>query len=242
MKFSVLCLLSFFILVASAQAKQEDIVACIDDHPPYQYLAEVPYGTHIAALQTLAKILDRNLVYVRSPNFARCVAMLKSGEVDVVAGLNITEERKAFAFWAPFKMADELNVITKKDITIEKYDDFRGKIIGIPRGSTYFYKFDNDDTLNKVSIQSERVGFSLILKERIDLIMASQQVLDSHITDIKKAELKISPISLYELRAKETYFGFSKKHRLSLSDEEIAFKTLDAFKRGVFLLPPEAEQ
>lgn len=217
-----------------ASANEKELVACIDDHPPYQYLGDPPYGTHVAALFILADVLDRELAFIQSPNFARCVALLRAGYVDVIAGLNKTEERGNFAFYAPFKLADKLTVITREGITVNTYEDFKGKIIGIPRGSSYFYKFDNDKTLNKVSIQSERVGLSLIVKERIDLILASPGVLSLHVKDITKNELAMSAIELDQHRSKVTYFGFSKKNTLQLSEQEITAAVKEAFENGVF--------
>jgi len=225
-----------------AYAGDKDLIACIDDHPPYQYLGPEPYGSHITALKKLSKVLDRNLTYIQAPNFARCVALLESGHVDVIAGLNITEERKEFAFYAPFKLADKLTIITKKDIAINTYEDFKGKIIGVPRGSTYFFKFDNDDSLNKVSIQNERVGLSLLVKERIDLMMTNPMMLDLHLSEIQRRALRVSPMSLDNERSKETYFGFSKKHNIDLEEEQIKLLISDAFKQGVFLPEPTTAQ
>jgi polar amino acid transport system substrate-binding protein len=235
LKFTLILL--FFSASLFSEAKQLKLVACIDDHPPYQYLGENPYGTHISALKTLAKVLEKKIVLIQSPNFARCVAFLRTGYVDVVAGLNQTEERKEYAFFAPFKLADKLTVITRKDLTIDKYNDFTGKIIGIPRGATYFTKFDNDETLNKISIQNERVGLALLVKNRIDLMIANHDVLDLHFEDITKSELKASPINLDEHRTKYTYFGFSEKNNLDLSKEEITSTIKKAFEKGRFILP-----
>lgn len=222
-------------LSLSAQASENKMVACIDDHPPYQYLADEPYGSHISALKILAKLLEKELSYIQSPNFARCVALLKAGHVDVIAGLNETEKRKKFAFYAPFKLADKLTVITKKDITINDYSDFQGKIIGVPRGSTYFAKFDNDTSLKKVSIQNQRIGLSLLVTERIDLMMANSYMLNLHLPDIQKSELKISTMNFDEERAKETYFGFSKKNELGLTEEQVVKLVKQGFERGDFL-------
>ena len=226
--------LCFIVISLSSQANDEELVACIDDHPPYQYQGNPPYGTHVDALKILAQVLDKKLAYIQSPNFARCVALLKAGYVDVVAGLNVTEERNEFAFYTPFKKADKLTAITKKGISIATYDDFKGKIIGIPRGSTYFAKFDNDETLNKVPIQNERVGFLLMAKGRIDLMLANPDVLLLHVQDITKSELKTSAIELDKHRAKETYFGFSNKNELNMTEHEITSAVQIAFEQGLF--------
>ena len=233
MKKTTLLLLSLF-WASFTQAQSKALVACIDDHPPYQYLGVKPYGTHISALEVLADVLDKQLTFVQSPNFARCVAMLKKGDVDVIAGLNQTAQRDQFAVYAPFKPADELKVISKEGIIISTYNDFKGKIIGVSRGTAYFPKFDNDDTLDKISVQSDRIGFSLLLKNRIDLIMFSPEVLATFSGEISSAKLKVSPIALEGLRNTVTLFGFSKLHKLNLSNKELIDKVTNAYQAGFF--------
>lgn len=211
-----------------------ELVACIDDHPPYQILAEKPYGLHISALDVLAKELSKELAFIQAPNFARCVALLEKGKVDVIAGLTPSKERDKFAFYVPFKIADELRVISRSGINIESYDDFHGKIIGVSRGTDYFSRFDEDDRLKKIAMQSERIGFSLLLKKRIDLMMASPATIQALSKEISEANLNVSSIELEELRNKETAFGFSKAHRLGLTQEEIVTKVSSAYKKGLF--------
>ncbi|MBU2969177.1 transporter substrate-binding domain-containing protein [Pseudoalteromonas sp. C2R02] len=216
------------------QAHDENLVACIDDHPPYQYLSDKPYGTHISALETLSKVLDKHLKFEQSPNFARCILMLKKGDVDVVAGLNPTEERSEFAFYAPFKSADTMKVVSKKGISINTYSDFKDKIIGVARGTLYFPRFDNDNSLKKIAIQSSRIGFSLLLKDRIDLIMISPAMLATLTEEINNADLKVSPIALEELRNKKTFFGFSKRNKINLKHRDLINKVTTAYQQGIF--------
>lgn len=208
--------------------------ACIDDHPPYQILGDTPSGTHILALHKLAALLERNLTFIQSPNFARCVALLEKGEVDVIAALHPLPERKEFAFFAAFKPADALRVISKEGIQITSYDDFKDKIIGVSRGVRYFTRFDNDQSLKKIEIQNARIGFSLLEKKRIDLIMVSPAMLSTFSSEIDAANLKISPIALEELRSKETSFGFSKKNKLGIKEAKIKQKVNSAYQAGYF--------
>ena len=113
MQRSILLFLSL-LWASYSQAHDKNLVACIDDHPPYQYLSDKPHGIHISALEKLSNVLERHLKFEQSLNFARCVAMLKKGEVDIIAGLGKTEKRNKFAFYAPFKISDSLKVISKK--------------------------------------------------------------------------------------------------------------------------------
>jgi polar amino acid transport system substrate-binding protein len=225
-------LLLTFLLCPNAHSTE--LVACIDDHPPYQVIAEKPYGTHINALEVLADVLNKQLKFIKSPNFARCVVFLKQGQVDVIAGLNPSTERDKFSFYTPFKPADDLRVLSKEGITITKYDDLKGKIIGISRGTSYFPRFDNDNELKKITMQSDRIGFSLLLKNRVDLILVSPVMLKTLSEELNTENLKISPIKLSEMRNKETNFGFSKLHKLGLSSQEIIDKVHKAYKQGRF--------
>ena len=228
------CLILLLITTHFTQAQTQPIKACIDDHPPYQVLEPSPSGIHIDALKVLATVLNEEITFIKSPNFARCVAFLESGEVDVVAGLSPTTPRKQFAFFAPFKTADQLRVISKKQIRVTKYEDLYGKIIGVARGESYFPRFDKDTSLDKISIQNARVGFSLLLKDRIDILMVSPEKFASLSKEQDLSTLWISPISLDKARAKETFFGFSKKHKLNMSNAELIRIVDKAYKAGAF--------
>ena len=223
------------------EAKQNQLVACVDEHPPYQYIADVPYGKHITALKILAEVLGKELTFVKSPNIARCLSFLNAGHVDVIAGLNITKQRQEFTFYAPFKLADELTAISRKEIIINDYNDFKGKLIGVPRGAIYFAKFDNDDSLNKVAIQNEIVGLSMILKNRIDLILAGPDILNIDPDNKGYKMLKASKIALGEDFAKVTYFGFSIRNKLAMSQDKITSLVKDAFDKGRFKLSEQAK-
>lgn len=227
-------ILIFVSIAWISHAQSKELVACIDDHPPYQILAEKPYGLHITALEILADILNKELEFVKSPNFARCIALLKTGQVDVIAGLGESNERKKFAFFAPFKSADALRVLSTKDITINSYDDFKGKIIGVTRGTVYFPRFDQDKQLKKITIQNVRIALSMLLKGRIDMIMLSPANLQTFAKEIREAKLTVSPITLEEMRNKVTAFGFSKAHNIALSDQEILTKIDQAYRQGRF--------
>jgi len=230
---NMLLLLALFFSF-SACAKNKDLLACIDDHPPYQILGDTPRGIHISALHKLASLLERDLKFLQSPNFARCLVFLERGEVDVIAALNPLAERKEFAFFAPFKPADALRVISKDGLQISSYYDFKDKIIGVSRGVRYFNRFDNDDDLQKIEIQNVRIGFSLLQKQRIDLMMVSPAMITSFSDEINAANLKVSPIALEEMRNKQTFFGFSKKNKLGIDEAEIQKKISEAYKTGYF--------
>lgn len=227
-------LLLLLTMVWLPYAQSNEIVACIDDHPPYQVLAEKPYGLHISALEVLSDVLNKELIFITSPNFARCIALLKTGDVDVVTGVYPSAERDKFIFYAPFKSADALRVVSRDGITINQYSDFQDKIIGVARGTAYFPRFDKDTSLNKIPIQNVRVGFTLLEKGRIDLLMAGPATIKNLATEIDEADLNVSTMELEDMTNQETPFGFSKNHKLSLSTQEILERVRTAYESGKF--------
>jgi len=220
--------------MTDAQANDDEIIACIDHYPPYQVLGKVPHGIHITGLKQLAAVLSKQLVFIEAPNFARCIKMLELGQVDVIAGLNINKERKKIAFYAPFKRDDDHVFISSQNDVVKVYADLTGKIIGVPRGTTYFKKFESDKSLTKISIQNVDVGIELLLKKRIDVIITSKRTADSLLSQIIKENLVSVAIKPQADKPFMSYFGFSKRNRLNLSKEEIITLTTAAFKQGVF--------
>jgi len=226
----------FFILlnIPISQAYNEKIFTCIDHYPPYQVLGKVPYGSHITALTRLAKVLNKQLNFIEAPNFARCVKMLELGQVDVIVGLNKNNQRDKFAFYAPYKIEDDHVFISANNDVIYTYADLKGKLIGVPRGTTYFEKFDNDTSLRKISIQNVNNGIQLLLKKRIDVIITSTFSADLLLSEIKKGHLVTTTIKRKHYKRYKSYFGFSKKHKLKLTTKNIITLTTAAFEQGVF--------
>lgn len=234
---NLLAFLSLF-LIPLCFAKSGYIYACIDDYPPYQYIGPSPYGIHISALKILAHTLNKKIRFVESPNIARCVRMLKNGKVDVIAGLNISEKRAEFAFYAPYKLEEEHVFISNKSVEVNGYQSLQGKIIGVPRGTSYFKKFDEDSSLKKIAIQNVRVGIELIVKQRIDVIITSMAVAKKLITNANNTQLKTTVIDRDDKNDRMSYFGFSKLNKLNLSKNEIIYQTTQAFEQGKFKAKP----
>jgi len=231
LKSITLFILLFFLPIFTSVGK--DLVACIDENPPYQYLSPSPYGINIERLKILAKTLNKRLKFFEAPNLARCLVMLKNGQVDVIAGLNKNSEREKFAFYAPYKIEEELVLISGIKFDVINYQSLQGKIIGVPRGTTYFEKFDKDKSLSKVPIQSVKIGVELLLKNRIDIILTTKPVATLLLNKSKYTQLKALAFDFPTLD-KQSYFGFSKKNKLKLTKEEIVSKTTKAFNGGRF--------
>lgn len=227
-------LLFIVLVIPKSYAKSEKIIACIDDYPPYQILDNVPHGIHITSLHRLANALNKQLEFIEAPNFGRCVKMLELGQADVIAGLNKNRKRDAFAFYAPYKIEDGHVFISARNNVINHYSDLANKIIGVPRGTTYFEQFEYDKSLNKTPISNVSTGIQLLLKKRIDVIITSKFVADSLLTEIKTENLETRTIKREKDKPYMSFFGFSKKNKLNLTEDKIIALTTAAFEQGIF--------
>jgi len=215
-------------------AKNDYMIACIDNYPPYQYIGPPPHGIHIDALKKLAQSLNKKVHFIESPNIARCEKMLKNGQVDVIAGFIITKKRQKFAFYAPYKQLDEHVILSYKSSNIIDYQSLKGKMIGVPRGTHYFKKFDEDNALKKVYIQNISTGIQMLLRKRIDAIIVTSTIDIKSIVGESQENLTMTVLKPEYERDKNSYFGFSKLNKLGLSQSEIIDRTTQAFKQGKF--------
>jgi len=234
MKIKKTSLFLIFLYAPFCMAKHDYMIACIDNYPPYQYVGPPPHGVHINALKKLAQTLKKKVRYIESPNIARCEKMIENGEVDVIAGFIVNKERQAFAFYAPYKKLDEHVILSYKSNSISDYQSLKGKIIGVPRGTRYFKKFDEDRALNKVQVQNISTGIQMLLRKRIDAIIVSRTIDIEYMTKKSKENLKMTVLEPEYESDKISYFGFSKLNKLGLSQNEIINRTTQAFKQGKF--------
>jgi len=94
----VFMILLFITLPINAKS----IKVCIDHYPPFQMLSPKPTGENISAINILAKIIKREVIFVEGYSFEYCIKLLKAGQVDILAGLNENPQRHEFAYLLPY--------------------------------------------------------------------------------------------------------------------------------------------
>lgn len=221
-------------IVKSTISPSKKLTTCMDHYPPYQYTTGIPTGIHVDSMKKLAELFNRELIILKSPNFARCLAMLKAGKVDVIAGTIKSSQREKYAFFAPYRKIDKLILVSKKQDLIMPFTGFSNKIIGIPRGTNYYAKFDNDNTLIKIEIPSVEAGIKLVEKGRIDGLLTSNLVLEVLINESQTSTLQFTEIQREDRNKMHSYFAFSKKNTLGIPQSEIVAIVTAAFQHDVF--------
>lgn len=235
---SIGCLLCSFSVVSAGTMR-----VCVDHYPPFQVLSAdaEPIGENIAALRLMAKLLEHDLSFETSPNFARCLHMLEGGRVDVVAGLIDKPERHTYSYFLPFRPDSRYVFISLKGFrAIKDYDGLVDASIGVSRETQYFERFDSDQRLRKVMTNDMISATNMLLRSRFDILILPKVVLPSlkkHYPEFEQ-KLMVHPYTYEEIRP--IYFGVSRKHQMNISLHEMERIIGEAYEQERFM--SEVEQ
>ncbi|WMN58973.1 transporter substrate-binding domain-containing protein [Pseudoalteromonas xiamenensis] len=176
-------LLSLLLFIAPSFAKSTILVG-VDHAPPYSRIDDDGniQGLILDILYALPQSAEYDIQPIACP-FSRCVRMLSQGEIDIMGGLINTKERqKIMSFVEPPYMVLQSSFVFYKradsELVVENYDDLYNKRIAVMRGGVFFPRFDEDRELNKVSVNTEKVAIDLLLKNRVDLVIAVEETAD----------------------------------------------------------------
>ena len=112
-------------------------VHSMDSFPPFNFrINEQPTGFVVDYLQLVAKLLNVNIEYVKDKTWKESLEMLKEGQLDVIPNIAINEERKKFVGFTDFSLVNyQVAIATKKDLTIQKIEELKGKTISVLENS-----------------------------------------------------------------------------------------------------------
>jgi polar amino acid transport system substrate-binding protein len=152
------------------------LIVGIDDSPPYSFFNKEGKadGTFVELLDELSDNAGTSIRYVQCP-WARCIRLVESGQINLLAGLSKSLEREALLYFVEppilIQKASFGFYTLPSHQDIQSYADLSGLIIGKLRGSQHFDRFDNDTSLTTVEAQDIKTLFLLLKNERIDAII-----------------------------------------------------------------------
>jgi polar amino acid transport system substrate-binding protein len=146
--------------------------------PPYMIGADdeqaVMRGIDVAIVQEIARQLGREVVFVRCP-WARCLELMKSGEVDLLSSAYKKPEREEYMLYFSRPFLDKLPIafytLKTRPVVIDAYEDiYQLETVGVLRGASYFQQFDQDAKVKKFEVASQDQLFPMLLAGRLDAI------------------------------------------------------------------------
>jgi polar amino acid transport system substrate-binding protein len=180
MKYFCYCFLLITILFNFSLAENGKLNVAVSLDPPYVDLVENKLvGEDIDIINLLAKSIKLKPVFIQCP-FVRCLAMVKSGQADMLLGLSksVDREKDLIFLNPPYSIQHHplrFFTLKEKKLTIKYFSDLNSLLVGTLRGAVYFPLFDENKTIKKVELTSRKQLVSMLLKGRIDTLLEREE-------------------------------------------------------------------
>lgn len=173
----LLCLL--LLTLALPALAQETLRVDFRERPPEMYRVDgAPGGPLVVVLETAAQRLGIRLLWREAP-FLRSLDDLRSGRIDLVPRVLMTEGRQAYVHFLPSICNQALDihfaVRPGHEADLSRYEDLYRLAVGVKRGTAYFEPFDNDRKLNRVYASDDAQLAAMFRAGRLDTIAILDQ-------------------------------------------------------------------
>lgn len=208
----------------------------VNEFPPYSYQVEQQWqGSRVVLSKRLAEKLGCQVKFLEM-TWARALAMLQSGDVDLMFNLTPTAEREQFAWFTPPHHHERLVFATTApdwtDVTsLSQLSHFPG-VIAITQGSYMGHGFmqmlEQPSFQRHIAAVSQRKAKNeLVLKDRAQALVEDLDYLQYAIANYPDYDkIRITPLILSE---QDVSAGLSRKSPLFARkiDIELAINQLD---------------
>jgi len=192
-------------------------------------------GVDIEFMQMLAERMNLRVEFVHMP-FARGLACMDEGEIDLMTGVLYRPEREAFLYYItpPYSQFSPkaFYVLKGSDISIRSYEDLYDLRIGTTIGAKYFRAFDKDMRLQKEPVRSMDLNFKKLLDRRIDTVIASETSADRQIK-VRGIAARITKAGYKYQRLNQVHMVLSKRSPLAVRLPEFNAHMKALLEKGV---------
>lgn len=149
--------------------------------------------------------------------FARRFLQLKTGEIDLLAGIlkNDTREEYAYFLTPPYKQKTNKIFIMRKGEgkQLQRYEDLYKMRVGVKIGSKYFPRFDEDPKVNRYTSTTDESRLKMLLYNRFDALIHTEVYGTYLIYDLGlENKVEIAPYKF--TKRNPVYMTISKKSEL----------------------------
>lgn len=213
----------------------------VNDFPPYSYKAEEQWqGSRVVLSKRLANKLQCDVEFLEL-TWARALAMMQSGELDLMFNLTVTEERQQFIWFTLPHHHERLVFATtltewQHTNTISSLKQFPG-IIAVTQGSFMGQEFmamlQKPSFIRRVVAVSQRKAKNeLVLKDRAQGLVEDYDFLKFAIANYPAYDnLQITPLVLSE---QDVSAGLSMKSPLYSRKEDIELAICQLEQQGLW--------
>lgn len=185
----------------------------VNESPPFYFLAENEYkGLFVEQAKSLVNEVDCQIDTIKAP-WARSLRMLEQGQIDMMADMSITNERKKFLrFLGPHHHEQIVLVVSENsNFEIQSHTDLLNLpgFIGVEREAYYGPEFEkllkHPDAKNKWVWFTGEDQYSLDERVRLGRL--------SGFLDVAKPQYNTKGLKYHPfvINSSPVFFGFSKK-------------------------------
>ena len=176
-------ILTLFLLVfvaSNIEAKTRQVIVGFPHWPPMKIVEGNSFGGIDAEiLRSIEKEINVRFVFKSLP-WKRAQEEMRSGDVDLLTSMSISEERKQYAVFIepPYWVYQVLFYTAPHNKPIDRYEDLAGKSVGQIRGGLYFPRYDEDVKVEKVNVEMEDQLIQMLENKRLDVVIGFETNLD----------------------------------------------------------------
>jgi polar amino acid transport system substrate-binding protein len=203
---------SFMVVVFANDAK---LTVSVPSFPPF-YFDNVEnkaqcQGVAVSILQHLGKKLSVEIDIIPYP-YARILHNLTMAKIDMALLFKNPSIAQSVDYIGPVSKS-KVVILTSAEKPIAQYSDLQKlRAIAVIRNASFESKFDQDETLNKFSVDSYTKALKMFNLGRVDGIVGSIVGLEYASTQV---HVKIDKLSVFQLGDKEWWLHFAKKSSFS---------------------------
>lgn len=207
-------------------------VAVIIDVPYAYYDNDKLVGLNIDFAKVLANKLNKQIDFLVCP-VARCFALMKNGQVDMLIDINKTPERQTYlSYLPPYKeQLAPLHFFTlkKNNINIESNQDLSTLSIGVIRGTSFSEQLQQNKTITIVPLSTQKQLIKMLHFGRIDAFIEREESLIG-LVDYQQYRDEFAISTWQYSQHTPSYLAISKR---SLLNNDLAFiaEILNQLKR-----------
>lgn len=191
---TAICLL----LLCPTLGRAIEVQVVVDHYPPWKVIeGDTISGIDIELTKALLAELGVTPRFVACP-WSRCLDLLKNGDAQMVSGVQRRADREHYLTFIdpPYKTrSSKVFYRLENSRDIASLQDLANKDIGILRDAHYFPEFDEDSSLSKKPVHSDRLNFLKLAEGRIQTVIATES----------QGDYLVAILGLRDIVVKSTY-------------------------------------
>lgn len=187
------------------------------EYPPFKYVENGEHkGIDLLLMREVASRMQLDLQIVDCP-LKRCLALMQSGQIDVVTALGLRPERQQFIHFIrpPYNVDNRKAFYIRQGspVQIDRWEDIYRYVIGVKNGAGYSPRFDSDPKIRKEGVDAVEQNLRKLAQGRLDVVINTE--IQFEFLALKMGLDGKFAKTQFAVESGQDYIGLAKKSPLS---------------------------